>query len=245
MEPDAASTTMPSGVPRRPVTSVFTWEPSVCADTTRPPRASRKYNRGAAVATTCADSIAAVSEAARTAVKVRMTSLSACFRRIHSLARSWRAGLAGRFGPCAEAPACAHALPEFLAFFRRHLLATLRHAPARSTAVHSKSAEEDPAERKESDRLPEGNLPPPDDRRHQPVPQQLHHRAAEGDKDREADNRQRRQQKQFLSPRHDPVLTCVPVRRRCSAAARAGAAPHSVSATAGCSRWRLFPRPVP
>jgi hypothetical protein len=48
--------------------------------------------------------------------------------------------------------------------------------------MESKSAEEDPAQRQDSKRLPEGNLAEAEERRQQPIPQLHHYFAADGDK---------------------------------------------------------------
>ena len=45
----------------------------------------------------------------------------------------------------------------------------------------SKSAEEDPAQRQKSKRLPEGDLAPAEERRQQPIPQLPHDLAADED----------------------------------------------------------------
>ena len=47
------------------------------------------------------------------------------------------------------------------------------------------ASEEYPAERQNSNSLPEGNLPPPEERRQQPVPQMHHDFAADEDKERD------------------------------------------------------------
>ena len=84
----------------------------------------------------------------------------------------------------AEAEAFAYALPESFPLFWRHVLAALFHATAEIGAtgtVPSKSAEENPAQRQKSKRLPEGNLAPAEERRQQPIPQLLHDFAADED----------------------------------------------------------------
>src|SRR5207253_7334457 len=76
-----------------------------------------------------------------------------------------------------EAPTFAHALPESVPLFRRHVLAALFHATAEIGAagtVPPMSAEENPAQRQKSKRLPEGDLAPANQRGQQPIPQ-VHH----------------------------------------------------------------------
>ena len=90
-----------------------------------------------------------------------------------------------RAADLAEAEAFAHALPESFPLFRRHVLAALFHATAETGAtgsVPSKSAEEDPAQRQKSKRLPEGDLAPAEERRQQPIPQVQHYFAADDGK---------------------------------------------------------------
>src|SRR5712692_4842988 len=93
-------------------------------------------------------------------------------------------------GGWAEAPAFTHALAEAFALLRGHVRAALGHAIGHATAdtgatgtVPSKSAEEDPAQQQESQRLPEGNRAPTEERRQEPVPQVQHYFAADGDKE--------------------------------------------------------------
>src|SRR5258708_37903997 len=84
----------------------------------------------------------------------------------------------GRAGGWAEAPTFAHALPESFPLFRRHVSAALFHATAEigsPRTVSSQSAEQDPAQRQKSQRLPEANLAPAEERRQQPIPQANHH----------------------------------------------------------------------
>src|ERR1700676_4375084 len=84
-----------------------------------------------------------------------------------------------------EAATSTHAFAESFALLRGHVLPALGHAPSGFGAMEtsaSKSAEEDPAERQNSKRLPEGNLAPAEERRQQPIPQLQHDFAAEGDK---------------------------------------------------------------
>src|SRR5437867_296280 len=131
-------------------------------------------------------------------------------------------------GGWAEAPAFAHALPESLPLLRGHLLAALGHALFQATpeigatwTVKSKSAEEDPAQRQEPKRLPEGDLAPTEERRQQPVPQLKHYFAADGDEYQDPQNRQRSNENQ--SPSHLQSLTFSSIRRKCFAIARADA----------------------
>src|SRR5207244_5136553 len=80
-------------------------------------------------------------------------------------------------GGCAEAATSPHALPESFPLLRRHVLHALFNALGDATtdtrareAAASKSAEEDSTQRQKRKRLPEGNLPPAEKRRHHPVP---------------------------------------------------------------------------
>src|ERR1035437_1390946 len=95
-------------------------------------------------------------------------------------------------GGGAEAATFSHALPESFALLGGHVLG------ARET-VASKSAEEDPAQRQNPKALPEGNLAPAEDRRQQPIPQLHHYFAAEGDKQKKRQNRQRSQENPLFS----------------------------------------------
>src|SRR5437660_628557 len=89
----------------------------------------------------------------------------------------------------AEAATSAHALPESFPLLRGHVLPAVGHSigyptaniGARETAA-SKSAEEDSAQRQNSNRSPECNLGPAEERRQQPIPQFPHDFATEGDK---------------------------------------------------------------
>ena len=104
-------------------------------------------------------------------------------------------------GGWAEAEAFSHALPETFPLFRRHVLAALFHATAETGTtgtVRSKSAEEDPAQRQNPQRLPEGDLAPAEEWRQQPIPQVQHLFAADGDKYRDRQNRQRGNENQSL-----------------------------------------------
>src|SRR6202162_1219729 len=118
---------------------------------------------------------------------------------------SWPLALAGGWG---EAAPPAYPLPKAFPLLRGHVLPAVRHSIGHSTAkigaigtVASKSAEEDPAQRQNSKRLPEGNLTPSEERRQQPIPQLQHYFAAEGNKQQ---HRQRSQDNPFLS--HFPFL---------------------------------------
>src|SRR5437899_4309345 len=105
-------------------------------------------------------------------------------------------------GGWAEAATSAHALPESFPLLRGHVLPALGHALSHALGhataetgatgtVESKSTEENPAQRQDPQRLPEGNLAPAEDRRQQPIPQLQHYFAADGDKQQEPQNRQR------------------------------------------------------
>jgi hypothetical protein len=84
----------------------------------------------------------------------------------------------------AEAEAFAHALPELFPLFGRHVLAALGHSPPRIGAMKAATAnasEQNPAESQQSDSLPEGNLPPSEQRWQQPIPQVQYYFAADDD----------------------------------------------------------------
>jgi len=105
-------------------------------------------------------------------------------------------------GGWAEAPTCAHGLPESFPLLRGRVLAALFHATAEIGAagtVVSKSAEENPAQHQKSKCLPEGNLAPAEQRRQQPIPQVQHYFAADDGKEQYSQNRQWRYEKPFLS----------------------------------------------
>ena len=107
-------------------------------------------------------------------------------------------------GGWAKAATSAHALPESFPLFRSHVLPALGHAAAEirtMETVASKSAEEDSAQRQNSNRLPEGNLTPAKERRQQPIPQLQHYFAADGDKCQHPQNRQRSNENHFLHSR--------------------------------------------
>src|SRR5438309_11082057 len=89
-----------------------------------------------------------------------------------------------------ETAACAHAFPESFALFWRHAIPALAHAIDDAigdatadmrlmAAAESESAEQDPAERQHSKRLPEGQLTPTEEGRQQPIPQEPHDFAAD------------------------------------------------------------------
>src|SRR5262249_28390188 len=119
-----------------------------------------------------------------------------------------------------ETASRAHALPEPLPLFRGHVLPPLAHPvhhsirpPLSDAAAEagwiprggSKSAKQDPAQRQESNALPEGNLAPPENRRQQPVPQQFDQFTADRDEQEQSDDRQRPDPDQ--SPSHVELLT--------------------------------------
>src|SRR6266478_2966370 len=86
---------------------------------------------------------------------------------------------------CTEAPTFAHALPESFPLFRGHVLAALFHTMAETGVtgtVASKSAEEDSAQRQNSNCLPERDLAPAEELRQQPIPQLQHYFATDDDK---------------------------------------------------------------
>jgi hypothetical protein len=74
----------------------------------------------------------------------------------------------------------------------------MAHAGATGT-VKPGSAEEDPAQRQDSERLPEGDSGPAEERRQQPVPQLPHDLAADGDEQQACENYQRCQENPFPS----------------------------------------------
>src|SRR5713226_7451062 len=104
----------------------------------------------------------------------------------------------------------APTLAELFALLGRHLLPALVH-PLPNTLIDSPSdigarkamgtpaSEEDPAQRQKSQRLPERDLPPAEERRQQPIPQVQHDFAADGDKYRDRQDRQRSKDNPFLS----------------------------------------------
>jgi len=113
-------------------------------------------------------------------------------------------------GGRAEAATCAHALPESFPLFRSHGLPALDrafvHALGYATAetgatraVMAKSAEEDAAQQPNSNRLPEGNLAPAEERRKQPVPQAHYDFAADVGKQQNPQNCERSHQQNPFS----------------------------------------------
>src|SRR5229473_4955359 len=84
---------------------------------------------------------------------------------------------------CKAAATRAPTLAELLALLGRHPLPALGHAlvnsliyspphiGARAMTTTTPASEQNPAESKQSDSLPEGNLPPSEQRRQQPVPE--------------------------------------------------------------------------
>src|SRR5207302_9859161 len=135
----------------------------------------------------------------------------------------------------------AHALSQTLPLLGRHLFPPLVHTTAAAAAnigafgtVESISAEQDPAERQQSKRLPEGNLAPAEKWRQQPIPQLPYDFAADGDEEQERGDSQRRQKNPF--PSHVQFLMPSSIRHKCVASARADAAPHSVCGRAAYSR---------
>src|SRR6266699_397745 len=87
----------------------------------------------------------------------------------------------------------AEALAELLALLRRHPLPAFGHSPPKIGAMKATTAnasEQNPAENQQSDSLPEGNLPPSEQHRQQPVPQMHHQFAANCDEDRHPYDRQ-------------------------------------------------------
>src|SRR6266850_2556251 len=90
----------------------------------------------------------------------------------------------------AEAAARAPTLAELLALLGCHpppaLVYALVYAPPHIgalTAMTTQASEQNPAESQQSDSLPEGNLPPPEQRRQQPVPEMHDKFAANPDED--------------------------------------------------------------
>src|SRR5580693_7599056 len=86
----------------------------------------------------------------------------------------------------------APTLAELLALLGRHPLPALVHALSDSPphtgalrATATNASEQNPAERQQSESLPEGNLPPSEQRRQQPVPKMHHQFAANPDEKRD------------------------------------------------------------
>jgi hypothetical protein len=111
----------------------------------------------------------------------------------------------------ADAEMFEHALAEAFALFGGHAAAAVVCAIPETVAagtVPTKSAEEDAAEREESHGLPEGDLPPAEERRQQPVPQVQHDLATDEDKDQHSKNREWNNENQFYqSSGHVESLT--------------------------------------
>jgi hypothetical protein len=105
-------------------------------------------------------------------------------------------------GGWVESEPLADSLPESFSIFRTHALGhSLRNAATTIRtrhAVPSKSPKKNPAERQNSDRLPEGDLTPAKERRQQPIPQAQHYFASDADKEHHPKDRQRSDEKQFL-----------------------------------------------
>src|SRR5207253_5821786 len=85
-------------------------------------------------------------------------------------------------------------LADSFPFLRRHRLTAIAHSPSRieatrATYTHTKISEKNPAESEQSESLPEGNLPPSEQRRQIPVPQMHHHFATNGDENHHPQNR--------------------------------------------------------
>ena len=105
------------------------------------------------------------------------------------------------------------------------------------------SAEEDAAQRQKSKGLPEGDLAPAEQRRQQPIPKVQHYFAANGNKYRDRQNRQRGNENPFLS--HVQFLMLSYIRRKHFAIVRGDEASRSACARAAYSRSRQSPRPSP
>jgi hypothetical protein len=65
--------------------------------------------------------------------------------------------------------------------------------------VASQAAEEDPAQRQKSKRLPEGNLAPAEERRQQPIPQKHYDSAADSHEEKKTQQSYRGQENPSLS----------------------------------------------
>lgn len=122
-------------------------------------------------------------------------------------------------GAWVEAATFAHTLPKSFAFLWSHVLPALGHAIRHAighaaadigarAAVESKSAEQDPAQQQHPERLPEGDFAPGEERRQQPIPEVQHYLAADCDKHRQPQDRQRSYPNQSLQSRsHVQFLT--------------------------------------
>jgi hypothetical protein len=71
----------------------------------------------------------------------------------------------------------------------------------RAATTKTKASEQNPAEGKQSESLPEGNLSQSKQLRRQPVPQEHHYLAANPGEDRHPQDRQWRYQNQFRQSR--------------------------------------------
>src|SRR5437660_6499606 len=94
------------------------------------------------------------------------------------------------------------ALAELLALLGRHSLPAFGDSPPKIGAMKATTtnpSEQKPAQSQQSDSLPEGNLPPYEQHREQPVPQMHHQFAANCDEDRHPYDRQWCYPNQFLS----------------------------------------------
>lgn len=158
------------------------------------------------------------------------------------------------FGRRAEISAApSHSVAEFFALFRTHVLPTLMHAAAEvrtTTSVPAPSvvAEENTAQRQQSNRLPESNEPPPEKARQQPVPEPHHNFTANEDEQYHRCDRRRRHPKPSLSHIRFlifPDSVRFPIPDKCFAAAPADALPHNACAKEACSCSRPFRSPVP
>src|SRR5438552_2162608 len=136
---------------------------------------------------------------------------------------------------CHFLPALVHALPNTLVYSSPHIGAR--------RAMTTPSAEEDAAQRQKSKGLPEGDLAPAEQRRQQPIPKVQHYFAANGNKYRDRQNRQRGNENPFLS--HVQFLMLSYIRRKHFAIVRGYDASRSACARAAYSRSRQSPRPSP
>src|SRR6266536_5719881 len=102
-------------------------------------------------------------------------------------------------GGRAKAATFAHPLAKALLLLRGQVPPALRHAAAEPGATgteQSRPAEQDPAQREESERLPEGHRGPAEERRQQPVPQQLHDFATDEGEQQDPQHGQRTNEQQ-------------------------------------------------
>src|SRR5439155_10718032 len=122
-------------------------------------------------------------------------AVPSCARRqLLSRGRSGASGLPRTLaGGRTEAATSEHALPESFPLLGGHALPALGHATAemRTTkTTASISAEADPTQRQKTQRLPEGDRAPAEERRQQPVPQEQHDFAADEGEQQHPQNRQ-------------------------------------------------------